>query len=164
MTESGEQLKPFGELQGRLDAEFEEYTSRLLTGMRKELQEVAKIGFWKEEEIEPEVEKRRRELAEMDPYGRAGELLNNFYFWWPSGYYRELLAKRKIKNDEDQEKKAAAERLIKDLDEVIRERGYEAMAQSVAKKEGDREARLKILADVFIRMRDKGYTRAELTK
>lgn len=137
-------------LQERLDAEFAEYMEYRSSETRRGFREVAKLGLGREEDVEPAVDKERNEIAGLDPYRRVGRLLNNFSSWWPGGYYRTLFSGKKI---------------MEDLDAVIQEMGYGNMAENIGRKEGlDREERVRILADVYIRMRDKGYSREELTK
>lgn len=150
MSESSEQLKPFDELQERLDAEFEEYMEFRSSETRRGFREAARLGVIQEEGIELEVDKERKELAGLNAHGRVGRILNNFSFWWPGGNYRALFPGRKIMDD---------------LDAVIQEAGYGNIAENIGRKEGrDQEERIRILADVYIRMRDKGYSREELTK
>ncbi|MBI2640501.1 MAG: hypothetical protein HYW91_01285 [Candidatus Sungbacteria bacterium] len=148
--ESGEQLKPFGELQDRLDAEFAEYIEYRSSETRRGMVEAIKLGFGSEDDIESAVGRERKELVGLDPYRRVGRLLNNFSLWWPGGYYRTLFP---------------GHRIIADLDTAIRDGGLEEMAGRMGRKEGlEQEERVKILADIYIRMRDRGYNRAELTK
>lgn len=150
MSENREQLKPFGELQERLDAEFAEYMEFRSSETRRGFREAARLGVIQEEGIEPAVDKEREELAGLDSYGRVGRILNNFSLWWPGGSHRALFPGKKIMGD---------------LDAAIQEMGYANIAENIGRKEAlSQEERIRILADVYIRMRDKGYSREELTK
>lgn len=162
---NSEPIIELNELQPRLNAEFEEYKEMQLAGIRKEYEELIKIDMMHLDELEPKLEERQRELQALDIYEQIAKMVNNFYFWFPGGYYRQLLQERKKKKDVDQNKIIADERLIQDVDDIIRERGYAVVIDSIVQKEGiAREVRLKILADIYLAMREKGYDRLRLAR
>ncbi len=162
-TEQKESARELGELQARFDAEFEECVKNQIAAARKGYEAAIKMGIMRQKELEPLMEKKQSEFLEMDLRARMAWLVNNFHFWWPGGWYRELLRKRAVKNNEDKEKLAADKQLIKDVDEVISKRGYQSIAEDVAKDENiDEKTRLKTLVDVYLGMREKGYNRNRL--
>jgi hypothetical protein len=165
MASSNEMLKDIsmerlGELSPRLDAEFEEYEKVHLAGVRKDYEMLVKRGYLRQEELEPRIAEKQQEFASMDSLRRIELLVNNLHSWFPGGHYRQLLQERKARGDKDTDRISALERIVKDLDEVIREQGYELIAKSVAEKSIDRKMRLAVLADVYLKMRERGYDRS----
>ncbi len=153
------------ELQIKIDAEFEEYKKAQLAGALELYEGLVKADSLRQEEVEPKMEKRRAEFSSMDSYQRIVSLVNNFHFWWPGGWYRQMLEERKLESGADKAKFASDEQLVRDLDELIRERGYDSIAENIAKKENiDRETRLNALADVYLGMREKGHARTDLVR
>ncbi|OHA00143.1 MAG: hypothetical protein A3C07_00265 [Candidatus Sungbacteria bacterium RIFCSPHIGHO2_02_FULL_47_11] len=153
------------ELQRRLDIEFEEYKKVHLAEMRKEYEKLVKMDIMRTEKLESKLKKKQWEFSEMDLFQRNVAVLNNFHLWFPGGLYRSVQEEIKRRGNVNKDEIEADERLINDLDEIIKKQGYEAVAENIVKQEGaGKEARLKMLADIYIRMRDKGYDRLRLVQ
>lgn len=166
MSERGpEKNNSINEVYASLEDEFEQYERSQMVGLEKEYRELIEMGVMQENELEPQLEKKRLELSNMNLYQRISVLLNNFYLWWPGGWYRQILEERETKHDKDTQKLIADRQLIADLDELIHRAGYDSVAENIAKRENiDNNVRLKILADIYINMRKKGYDRLKLIR
>lgn len=151
------------EIRHKINAEFEVLRDSELGKIQEEVDK-GDESIWGRELAEATLVRKQKEYSEMDFWHRAAELLNNMQLWFPGGYYRQLLEENKRKETADQEWISAREKMIKDLDELIKAGGHESVAEGIAKKEGETEARLKILADIYLKMREKGYSRSELAK
>lgn len=161
----GTSVEKFDELQPQFDIEFEDYKAANIAGLRKEYNQLVEMKVIKQEDIEPKLKNKEQEFLEMDIYKRIATIVNNFHLWWPGGYYRQLLLEREADNTANEEKIILDENMIKDLDELIRQQGYGSVAENIAKRENiERELRLKILLDIYLKMRSKGYERAQMVK
>lgn len=99
------------------------------------------------------VETRTR-LETLDWPGRIALLINNFHCWWPGeSYYTE-----KTGEHAEPIEKVKSDKLIADLKIVRIAGGFD---QNLPE---NRFERLAVLTDMYFRMRDKGYTRDELTR
>ena len=57
------------------------------------------------------------------------------------------------------------EKLIRDLDALIKEKSYEPVAEKIGKKEGiSRSERLHIEAEIYLEMKEKGYSRLDMAR
>lgn len=70
------------ELQARISAEFADFVS---TEMQRQLDD----------------DTRRDEYERMDVFERIAMLTNNFYLWWPEGWYRQIHIHNKTKEQID---------------------------------------------------------------
>jgi hypothetical protein len=87
--------------------------------------------------------------------------------WWPGGYYRKALEERKKETEEDLQAVQADEQLVVDLDTIIAEAGYknlDSLIQEMYTKDDGRDKRTSAIADVFLKMRARGYDRERLRK
>ncbi len=162
--ESGEKpIESFEDLMPQLGVEYREFARAHLEGVKNELEQIVKKNLMTEKRASEVFAQTYSEQEAQDSEMRIRNLLNNFFFWWPGGYYRQLVEEREnnINNHEDL---VEAKQLMKDLDDAIREGGYEPIAESVAKRTANKNVGLKALADVYLRMRDRGYERTRLTK
>ena len=80
--------------------------------------------------------------------------------WWPNGPkgdVRDLLIDAKKDKKSDPDKILFEEQLIADLDDVISSGGYSDMVDLVQNREDGTSKRLRVLGEVYLKMRDKGY-------
>jgi hypothetical protein len=109
------------------------------------------------------LEGKKQEFDSFNFERRIARMVNNFHFWWPGGYFRELkidnLENTEDKSDSDVEKLAFNKKLCADLDEILREEGYtnERIGLVLANDGTNSAERLRALGNVFLKMRARGY-------
>ncbi len=150
------------ELLARLEAEFSTYKGEKLTGTRDEYEKLVANRFSTQEEMDSALATEEKELSALESTQGISRLLNNFHLWWPGGVKRALID-RKGQQEGETEIIAKSKKLIADMDSCIREVGHsELTANDLTSMEG-RQKHLPALATVYLAMRDKGYSRNELT-
>jgi hypothetical protein len=158
----------------RINQEFLKFADQSYQKLHSEYEGMVKAGFMKENEIAGLIGKRKQEYEQLDFDGRIAVLTNNFYFWWPNGYYRELLNQRRgrlleaSENSEDAEKIVKDQKMISDIDTIIKKLGYdETMIELVAKRNvvgEDRNKKMIALGKVFLELLELGYDGNEMRK
>lgn len=94
--------------------------------------------------------------------GRVSAVTNNFWMWWKEGWYRELHEDETMPIS-DFPDRTTYNRFLTDLDAASREGGYEDAGTLVLNNDSASlgqelwNKRMHIIADVYLRMREKGY-------
>lgn len=135
----------------KINQAFEQFAKEALESLGQELQILIKMELSTAKQNDKTISNREAEYRDFDLNRRISALTNNFYTKWPGGIHRE----------------ATDARLIKDLDEIIHEKKYDDIVTLVQVKnsEGENQTiRMMAIADVFLEMCSRGWSREELRK
>ncbi len=146
-----------------INREFDEFTERAYEGIQNYCEEMQRrgLGSTRADDL---IAKRKAKYDSLDLNGRIIELVNNFFLWWPNGYYRALLEERK-KDKSSDDRILIDEKMIADLDEIINTGGYESVVDLVQNQKvqgAEKDKRMRAIGEVWLKMRSKGYDSKKL--
>lgn len=152
---------PWGEggaLSAELNADFDFFAQADLAETAQGYEGLIEAKILTREEVQSMLATRQKQLTDMNLSGRMRELVNNFRFWLPDGQYRELAVKQKTEGGGNETELAVKERLVQDLDALIQARGYTQTLEHIGSTSGGySEDVQKVLAEMYLAMRQKGY-------
>lgn len=112
--------------------------------------------------VKAAVERVDSKLSGSSLENKTIKLLGNFLCWFPGGYYRDLKL-NEYESSKDKERFEYNKKIAEDLDEAIKECGYSSEAEIIGSKGIiDKNLRVKVLLEVYFKMKDKGYSNREL--
>lgn len=158
-TSETEESTPAKEIEHGIEREFGEFQQEELESLRGANTKLSELGLSTPERGEDDALLRQQHYDSLDFNGRVSALTNNFWMWWKDGWYRELTEKLSKDNPRLPDRRA----LIANLDDIITESGYEDMGTLVLNNKRDSmgqdmwDKRMLIIADVYLKMRKKGY-------
>jgi len=149
-----------------MDQEWVQYKESFLEGYFKEISQLSKHF----PDPKASTESKEQEFDSFDFERRIAEVVNNFHFWLPGGWYRTIsvtdLENKKDKNNVDEERLTFNRRLVADLDDILRDEGYtdDFITSIVNRQDAEkRTERLHALGMIYLKMREKGYDRRVLS-
>jgi len=165
-TSSGLEARKEEIVQG-IDQEFKEFVQSEIQLKEQFYLEDVKRGFTTPERAAAELEKTQQEYkALIDFNDRVRAVTNNFFMWWPSGWHRQII--EEAGSTRQFPDMAAYNKFVEDFDRTIEESGYIDMVPMVLnnnRKGTDPvlwDKRMLIMADVYLKMRQRGYDRKTL--
>lgn len=169
----GNPEKEWASLLGRFDAFAEEVVARQLDRVRASFEVSEKRGEVTRQDTENAVGNTRARYDKSDFPHRVFNIANNIRFWFPGGYYRDALAERRqalqegdpFFEDDSEEKIQEQERMLVDVDALIRSRGMEDVASRIVADDPtlDRIEKANAYVRIYTALREKGYSHEALT-
>ncbi len=151
-------------LRARIEQEFAEVKSAHVAGAERERDKLVAQHILTPDQANSIFSQTRKDFEEMDFEGRVQNVLNNFFFWWPGGWYRDLKIKELKGREERRADIEKSEQLVRDLDEAIQQLGFGDIAERITQRDAtlDPQLKMRALVSVYFAMRDKGYERRPL--
>lgn len=152
-------IPELAEIQDRVQELHEEYRNRQVADLEERIEAIIQGGLFSADVLRAEVTASKKRLETDDPYQQIIDVIGNFFTRIPKTGYRE---KYLTGNGGEQLNKST--QLLADLDQLIRDGGYDARVDQLGDMIRYREPEnLRILASLFIAMVDKGYSAEELS-
>ena len=132
----------------------------LLAAQRRDYKESADLGEMSLEEGQAKIKHREQEFLALNPIQRIARVLNNFRFWLPGSWYRELHESEKAHGEMNQDVAVKKEQLMEDIDQLVRQKGYESIVESIIKQnKAESHEQWNALVDLYVSLREKEYDR-----